>query len=41
MSYIRRRTTRGALKEILLVELDRRKVFSLSPPSTLPNMYAE
>lgn len=33
MSFVRRRTTRGAFKEILLVELDRRKVFVLFPPS--------
>ena len=31
MSLIRRRTTRGTFKEILLVELDRRKVFTLFP----------
>lgn len=32
MSLIRRQTTRGAFKEILLVELDRLKVFTLFPP---------
>ena len=31
MSLIRRQTTRGAFKEILLVELDRLKVFTLFP----------
>ena len=34
MSRIRRQTTRGAFKEILLVELDRRKVFPLFSPET-------
>ena len=33
MSSVRRQTTRGAFKEILLVELDRRKVFVLFPPA--------
>ncbi len=37
VQHVRGRTTRGAFKEVLLVELDRRKVFPLFPADGGPN----